>query len=364
LDELLKVLGGAVNLESPSHEDKGASDRCSQYLQDLFRSAGFKITVIPQELNGDHFIAELGKGEKGTLCVGHYDTVFPIGTIKDMPFRIEGSKAYGPGILDMKGGIIMGYYAVKALQELDMLPENKITFFINGDEESGSFHSSGRIVEEAMKNKRALILEPGLDEAGQVKMGRYGRGTYDITAHGRAAHSGSNSHQAISPMLELAHQLIRIHEMNDYEGGVTLAPTYMQAGVYGTCVVPESGWISVDVRTKNAELSKKLDALMMSLPPATSGIRLEIKGGIDKPPLEGDEKLFEMMKEFGAELGLEVSGVVSGGGSDGNFTAAAGVPTLDGLGMSGLDLHSPEEYINIDHIAKRATMLARMIQTL
>lgn len=364
LDELLKVLGEVVNLESPSHEDKTASDKCGKYLQDLFKSIGFKITVIPQELNGDHFTAELGNGSKGTLCVGHYDTVFPIGTIRDMPFKTEGNKAYGPGILDMKGGIIMGYYAAKALQELNMLPADKITFFINGDEESGSFHSSDLIVEEALKNKQVLILEPGLDEIGQVKTGRYARGTYDIIAHGRAAHSGSNSHQAISPMLELAHQLIRIQEMNDYERGVTLAPTYMQAGTYGTCMVPETGWISVDVRAKDAELSKKLNDIMMNLPPVTRGVRLEIKGGIDKPPLKGDKKLFESAKKSGAEVGIEVSEVISGGGSDGNFTAAAGAPTLDGLGMSGLNLHNSGEYINIDHIARRTTMLARMIQTL
>jgi glutamate carboxypeptidase len=298
------------------------------------------------------------------LCVGHYDTVFPIGTIKNMPFKIEKDKAYGPGILDMKGGIIMGYYAVKALQELDMLPEDKITFFINGDEESGSFNSSELIVKEARKNRYALILEPGQDEIGQVKIGRYGRCTYDITAYGKAAHSGSNPHHAISPLLELAHQLIRIHEMNDYEGGVTLTPTYIQAGIHGTCVVPEAGKVSVDVRARDGELLKKIHDVVMNLSPATSGIKLEIKGGIDKPPLEGDKKLFETARELGAEIEIEVSGVISRGGSDGNFTAAAGVPTLDGLGMTGLELHTSGEYININYIPKRTTMLARMIQTL
>jgi glutamate carboxypeptidase len=364
LDELLKILEGAVNLESPSHENKIASDKCSKYLQELFRSIGFKIQIIPQESNGDHFIAELGEGKKGVLCVGHYDTVFPIGTIKNMPFKIEKDKAYGPGILDMKGGIIMGYYAVKALQELDMLPEDKITFFINGDEESGSFNSSELIVKEARKNRYALILEPGQDEIGQVKIGRYGRCTYDITAYGKAAHSGSNPHHAISPLLELAHQLIRIHEMNDYEGGVTLTPTYIQAGIHGTCVVPEAGKVSVDVRARDGELLKKIHDVVMNLSPATSGIKLEIKGGIDKPPLEGDKKLFETARELGAEIEIEVSGVISRGGSDGNFTAAAGVPTLDGLGMTGLELHTSGEYININYIPKRTTMLARMIQTL
>ncbi|NCU27807.1 M20/M25/M40 family metallo-hydrolase, partial [Candidatus Nomurabacteria bacterium] len=153
-------------------------------------------------------------------------------------------------------------------------------------------------------------------------------------------------------------------EMNDYEGGVTLVPTYMQAGISGTCMVPETGWISVDVRAKNVGLLEKTDDIMKNLPSATSGIRLEIKGGIDKPPLEGDIGLFETARKLGAEVGIEVSGVISGGGSDGNFTAAAGVPTIDGLGMSGLELHNMGEYINIDHIARRTTMLARMIQTI
>ena len=364
LDELLKSLGDVVRLESPSHEDKAASDRCGKYLRDLFQEVGFEITVIPQEENGDHFIAELGDGEKGTLCVGHYDTVFPIGTLKSMPFKIQGNKAFGPGILDMKGGIIMGFYAVKALKELDLLPDHKITFFINSDEESGSFRSSKLIVNEALRNKQVLILEPGLDEIGQLKSSRYGRGTYHITAYGRSAHSGSNSHLAVSPILELSHQLIRIQEMNHNNEGVTLAPTYIHAGIPGTCMVPEAGAISIDVRTPNEDLSKKYDEMLSQLPPVLEGIRLEHSGGIDKPPLKGDMRLFELAEKCGKEVGISVEKAVSRGGSDGNFTSAAGVPTLDGLGMTGLNLHNPGEYINIDHIARRTTMLARMIQAL
>ena len=359
---LLEVLREVVELESPTHESKEASDKCSQYLQDLFKEMGFSVQVIPQTKCGDHFIAELGAGEKGTMIVGHYDTVYPLGTLQEMPFKIEGDKAYGPGILDMKGGIILGCFAVKALQELELLPETMITFFVNGDEESGSFLSSDLIMAEALKNKNVLVLEPAA--GGKLRTGRYGRGTYTITAHGRSAHSGSYPHLAISPMLELAHQIIKIDEMNDYEKGFTLAPTCMSAGIVGTCRIPETAWLSMDVRFRTAELAKEKNLEILNMQPITPGIRLEVTGEIDKPPLIGDPTIFNKAKTLGDEIGIEIQGVTVGGGSDGNFTSAAGVPTLDGLGMNGQDLHNPGEHIKVDDIPQRATLLARLLQIL
>lgn len=369
---LLKVLQELVELESPSHENKEVSDRCSRYLQDLFKDLGFRIDVIPQTKCGNHFIAEYGSGEKGTLMVGHYDTVWPIGTTKERPFKIEGDRALGPGILDMKGGIILGYFAVKALKELSLLPNKKITFFISGDEESGSFLSSDLIVAEAKKNKNVLVLEPGNNtpgnvtdnELGIVKTGRYGRGTYRFTAHGRAAHSGTNPQDAISPMLELSHQMIKINAMNDYEKGFTLAPTVMASGIEGTCMVPETGWFSMDVRFRTAELSREKNEEILSMKPILPGIRLEIEGAIDKPPLISDPVLVSKIAALGKELGIELQGLVEGGGSDGNFTSAAGVPTICGFGMTGNYFHNPREYVILNHIPLRGAWLARTIQTL
>jgi glutamate carboxypeptidase len=363
-NELLDVLKGAVECESPSHENKEVADRCGQYFQNIFKDLGFRIQVIPQTDCGDHFIAELGSGEKGTLIVGHYDTVFPIGTLKTMPFKIEGDKAYGPGTLDMKGGIILGYFAVKALKELGLLPDTKITFFLNSDEESGSFHSSDLIVAEAKKNKHVLVLEPGLDQLGFIKTGRYGRGTYKITAHGRSSHSGSNPHWAISPMLELSHQMIKFHERSCYDKGLTLTPTCMGAGILGTCMVPETAWLSMDCRFRTPEIAEATHQELLNLKAIVPGVRMEVEGGIDKPAYVAEPNLLNKAKELGKEVDMEVLECIVGGGSDGNFTSAAGCPTLDGLGMSGLYLHNPGEYINVHYIPQRGTMLARLIQTL
>ena len=364
MDEFISILRELVELETPSHESKEASDKCSRYLQALLRSLGCKVTVIPQTTCGDHIYAELGSGPKGCLLVGHYDTVFPLGSLEEIPFRVEENLAYGPGILDMKGGLLLSIFAVRALQQNHILPKKKIGFFFNGDEESGSFSSSNLIVTTAKEYSCVLVAEPGLDEINVIKNGRYGRGTYKITAHGKSAHSGTNPDQALNPMLELAHQLLYIDTLNDYEHGLTLAPTCMSAGIYGTCRIPETGWISVDVRAKTAEMMKEIDQQMAELKAVIPGVSLEISGGIDKPPMEGAPSLVEQAERLGAELGMQIQAVTVGGGSDGNFTSGAGIPTLDGLGMSGLLLHTPHEYIHLDHIPKRGALLARLIQTL
>ncbi len=366
-DDLLDVLKKLVELESPSHESKEASDRTSRYLQELFRGLGFRVRTIPQETCGDHVVAEYGEGEDGILFVGHFDTVYPLGTIETMPFRVDkaAGKAYGPGILDMKGGLIMGYYTMKCLLELGTMPKKHITFFMNGDEESGSFHSSDLIIEEAKKNKTVIVLEPGVDPAGSYKTRRYGRGTYTVTAHGRSAHSGTNPDQAISPLLEIARQLERIDTWNEYENGLTFAPTCMGGGVPGTCRVPETAWFTMDVRFRTREMAKETDERIRDLKPLKEGLTLEITGGIDKPPMETPEHLIPLVAELGREVGLEMKPVSVGGGSDGNFTSgAAYVDTLDGLGMTGLYLHNPAEYINLEPIPKRCALLARLVETL
>lgn len=364
-EELLAVLQKVVELESPSHENKAVSDRCASYLTALFQGIGFRVRLIHQKTCGDCIVADNGKEGKGILFVGHYDTVYPIGTIKTMPFRRDAHKAYGPGILDMKGGLVMGYFTMKCLKELNLFPDKHITFFMNGDEESGSFCSSDLIVEEAKKNRAVVVLEPGLDADGSFKTRRYGRGTYTVTAHGRSAHSGTNPDQAISPMLEIGRQMARIDGWNDYKNGLTFAPTCMGGGVPGTCRVPESAWFTMDVRFRTREMAREYDKKIFELDPVKEGVRIEVTGGIDKPPLETPANLIELTKTLGGEVGLEMKPCCVGGGSDGNFTSgAANVPTLDGLGMSGLYLHNPDEYINLDAIPRRCALLARLVEEL
>ncbi len=364
LSEILDTVRDSVELESPSHEDKAVSDRCSAFFQKLLGETGFDVEVIPQKENGDHILAKMGSGKRGTLCVGHYDTVFPIGGISRNPFRVSGEKAYGPGILDMKGGIVMGIFAVKALCELGMMPDKRIAFFINGDEESGSFNSSEMIVNEAQNYDNVIILEPGYDEIGSMKKTRYGRGTYTITAHGKAAHSGSNPKEGINPITELSYQIQKAISFNDEERGVSVVPIFCGGGIEGTCMIPEKASVRFDVRTETAELSKETDEKIRSLKPVLKGIKLQIEGGIDKPPLPEYKELIDVAGHFAKELGVELKPVSCMGGSDGNFTGGAGIPTIDGMGMSGLYLHTYDEYVNVSHIPKRTALVAQLIRNL
>jgi len=361
-DDYLSMLRDFVELESPSHEDKAASDKCSRFLEKAFEGLGFKVERIHQDQCGDHLYGEIGEGEKSAIIVGHYDTVFPIGTLKSMPFKVSDGKAYGPGVLDMKGGIIMAYFAIKALLELGIFPKKKIGIFFNGDEESGSFNSSERIIEKSKEYRSVLVMEPGVNDINSIKMARYGRGTYNVIAHGKAAHSGSNSHLAVSPLLELARQLLFIERWSMETEGVTFTPTYISGGIPGTCMVPESACFTMDVRFLTEELADDIHKKIMNMKAIGNGIGLEIQGKIDKPVMIGDEKLFRLAADIGHLYELDIKGITIGGGSDGNFTAAAGIPTLDGLGTTGEFLHNSGEYIHLEHIPYRTSLVARLIK--
>lgn len=364
IPEYLKLLQRFVELESPSFEHKESSDRCADFLEETFGALGFRMKRLPQETCGDHLYGELGEGPKSILFVGHYDTVFPVGTLETMPFRVEDGKAFGPGVLDMKGGIVMAYFAIKTLQELNLMPNRTIGVFFNGDEETGSFHSSDLIVQAARQYENVLVMEPGVNDLHSVKTSRYGRGTYHIIAHGKAAHSGSNSHLAISPLMEIARQLLFIEKWNQELEDVTLAPTAISGGEPETCMVPETARLTMDVRYRTKELSQTVHRQIMDLKAQMPGVRLEVQGRIDKPVMIADPGLFEKAVELGKDCGLELKGVPIGGGSDGNFTADAGVPTLDGLGTSGEFLHNPGEYIHVGHVARRTALVAKLLQAL
>lgn len=362
--DFFDMLREFIELESPSHEDKEAADKCSRFLEKAFGELGFRIERIHQEACGDHIYGEIGSGEGSAIIIGHYDTVYPMGTIETMPFKMENGKAYGPGILDMKGGIIMAYFAVKALLDLGLMPDKKIGIFFNGDEESGSFTSSDMLTSKAREYNCALIMEPGVNDFNSVKTRRYGRGTYDIIAHGKAAHSGSNSHLAVSPLMEIARQLLYLEKWNEETESATITPTVISGGIAGTCMVPETACLTMDVRYKTEELAQSIHEKILNLQSLTPNVHIEVKGKIDKPVMVADRELYEKAVEVGRQYGLELKEVTIGGGSDGNFTAAAGIPTLDGLGTTGEFLHNPEEYIHIEHVSYRTAMVAKLIEIL
>ena len=307
MDEYTTMLKELVELESPSHESIEVSNRCCDYLEKKFSQLGFSIERIHQEKCGDHLYGEIGTGEKSVIFVGHYDTVFPIGTIEKMPYYIEEEKAFGPGTLDMKGGIVMAYMVVKSLIELNQKQEKKIGFFFNSDEESGSFFSREWILEKSKGYQAVLVMEPGINCIGSIKVKRYGRGTYTIMATGVAAHSGSNPHLAVSPILELARQLQHIQQWDEEMDGVTFAPVYIHGGIEGTCMIPEKAWFTMDVRYQTADRAKEVHEMIMGLTPIDPKVTLEVDGKIDKPVMVGDKVLIEKLKEVAKRFSLDIN---------------------------------------------------------
>ena len=366
-DEFLCLLQTAVELESPTYGDKAASDKCAEFFMNFYKSLGFTVSSVPQTECGDHVIAEYGQGDKTLLIIGHYDTVFPIGSLQTMPWKIEGQKAYGPGTFDMKGGLLQAGFAVKALQTMGIAINKKIRIMISGDEESGSRTSREIFKAAAAECDWALIPEPGLLDIGAVKTARKGRAVYKLIVKGRSSHAGNFPEKGISAIQELAAQTLALCAMNDFEAGVSVSPSYITSGVEATAMIPGEGFLEMDVRAPNMLLLQEVDAAIRLLKPTMEGVSLELLGGIEKPPLEFSEKsksLFEHARKLAEEMGVTLEWHKAGGGTDGNFIASTGIPILDGLGMTGDFLHNPKEYINIDHIPFRTALVARLIQTL
>lgn len=363
----LDLLQRFVALESPSHESKAASDLCGRFYGELLSSLGCAVRTVSRANCGDQVAAEYGEGDGGILLLGHYDTVFPLGTLKEMPWKVEDGKAYGPGVLDMKGGLLQAWFALKVLRDLGLAPARKIGFFINSDEESGSRSSREDIRAAALKSDIVLVPEPGLKELGDVKTSRSGRAVYRITAHGRSAHSGNAPQDGVSAATELALQIPELGTLNDFPNGTTVSVTWMQAGVEDTAMIPGKGSMVLDVRAVAEEAMERVTGAIEGLRPRLEGIRLEIEGGVEKPPYEFNARnraLFERAEALAAELNMSLKPNHVGGGSDANFTSPAGIPTLDGLGMTGAHLHSPGEYITIEHIPHRIALLALLLRRL
>nr|WP_304217226.1 M20/M25/M40 family metallo-hydrolase [Fredinandcohnia onubensis] len=368
-EEFLRVLKEAVLLESPTAGDKEDLKKCRDYFEMIFSEIGFKSTVVPSNDSryGDHLLLELGDGEEQILFVGHYDTVYPKGSFGDL-WKQEGTKVWGPGVLDMKGGNVQVYMVAKALRELNLLPENKkIVFFLSSDEEAGSYSSNMYYKELAKKSKAALVMESTRgDYVGGLKIGRFGRGNYTFVAEGKPAHSGQEPENAKSGLIELAKQAVYLEGLTDISKGLTVACTCIKSGNAGWPTVPGDGELTIDARFSTSDMAMEYDKLFKNLKPFNPDVKIMTTGGIEKPPFdENDPKhrgLYELAKEVGSEFGIDMQGYVTRGGSDGNFTASVGCPTLDGLGMSGDFVHQPgKEYINTDHIGIRSAFVAQMV---
>jgi glutamate carboxypeptidase len=352
-----------VRLESPS-TDKEAVDRCGAVVARMLREAGGVVSMLPQSQRGDHVRAEFAGGPGRVLVLGHFDTVWDVGQITSMPLREADGCLYGPGVFDMKASVAIAAHALRGLRDRAM-PFPHVIILFTTDEEIGSGTSRALIEDAARASDAVLVLEPSLP-GGAVKTQRKGCGEFRITAHGVSAHAGIDPRQGASAIHELAHQIRALETLRDHERGVSVNVGVIEGGTRGN-VVAERATALVDVRVPTMADAARVESAMRALTPANPAVRIEVQGGVERPPLErtaGVARLYEQAREVAASLGHDLAEGGTGGGSDGNFTAALGVPTLDGLGPRGDGAHALHEHVVLADLPWRAAFLAGLLSTL
>jgi glutamate carboxypeptidase len=366
LDLLLQTIRELVEIESPS-DNKPAADRMSAHLARKFTELGGRPHVHPAERYGDNLQVNFRGAEKAkpVLLLGHFDTVYPLGTLATMPCRMENGRLYGPGVLDMKAGIALIFLALEALASWHGKLPRPVTVFLVSDEEVGS-HSSRRITEDLARQSAAvLVLEPAAGRGGAVKTARKGVGEYTLTVTGIAAHAGLDPGKGHSAILELARQIAAISKLNDLKQGISVNTGVIRGGTR-TNVIAAEAVAEIDVRIKRAKQAVGLDRKLRALRPFDKHCKLSIDGGINRLPLErnsGVVALYKKAQLIAQQIGWKVEEAAVGGGSDGNFTAGIGIPTLDGLGAVGDGAHAIHEHILISELPRRAVLLAGLIES-
>ena len=361
---LLELLEALVRAESPT-TDKQAVDACGRLLADRLREIGARVEMLPQTEAGAHVRATFGDSSRRPLLIlGHFDTVWPLGQIQRMPFAKENGRLHGPGIYDMKAGIAVSLLAMRLLSEPGAEPP-AVTMLWTTDEETGS-RTSRRAIEDAARGSRAvLVLEPSLP-GGAIKTRRKGCGEFTLTVHGVAAHAGIEPQRGVNAIHELAHQIAAIQQLQDMERGVSVNVTVVSGGGR-TNVVPDRARASIDVRVPSMEEARRIESGLSGLRAHLPGSRLELAGGFGRPPLERTQQvaqLYAVAQAVSGELGRRLGEGGTGGGSDGNFTAAMGVPTLDGLGPQGDGAHALHEHVIQADLPWRAAFLAGLLTNL
>jgi glutamate carboxypeptidase len=367
LPEMLVTLRRFVNAESPSF-DKTAADRCCALIASAWSKTGGRVERMIQQNRGDHLRITCSPRKSRPagqlLILGHYDTVYSTGTLAKMPFRVATGKAYGPGIFDMKAGIVQALFAFEALQRSKAPVRNRLVFLWTSDEEIGSESSRKLIETEARRSDAVFVLEPSFGPHGLLKTARKGTGEIKLMVHGRASHAGLAPWGGINSIHELAQQIARIQKWNDRRHGVTLSVCLIEGGTRAN-VIPERAHAVFDLRALRATDMRSLERRLHALRPILPGARLEISGGFSRAPLERKmcAALFAHAKSLAAEMGLSLGECTVGGGSDGNLTGAIGIPTLDGLGAVGDGAHSFREHILVNTMPSRAALLAAQLAT-
>ncbi|MGA8762558.1 MAG: M20 family metallopeptidase [Candidatus Sulfotelmatobacter sp.] len=365
-DQIAQTVRQLVEIESPS-DSKAAVDGIAAFLASKFEALGGSARFHRSSNDGDSLQIDFPGREKikPVLLLGHYDTVYPLGTLASMPCHIKEGRLHGPGVLDMKSGIALMLHAIAALKELHRELPRPVTVFLVSDEEVGS-HSSRKITEALAKNSAGvLVLEPAAGIRGALKTARKGVGEYSIKVKGVAAHAGLDPGKGHSAILELARQITAIARLNNVSEGVSVNAGVIHGGTRTNVIAAEAS-ADIDVRIKSARQAAGIDRKLRSLKPFDKHCKLEIEGSINRLPMErkaGVIALYRRAQAIAQQLGWKLEEAAVGGGSDGNFTAGMGIPTLDGMGGVGEGAHAAHEYIVISELPRRALLLAGMIES-
>jgi glutamate carboxypeptidase len=363
LDALRGDIERLVRLESPS-TNKAAVDRCGAAVAQLLRDAGANVRTVPQQERGDHVRAEFAGGPRRVLLIGHFDTVWDVGTLERMPLREEDGRLHGPGIYDMKASIGVAAHALRASRHLHMAMPRVIALFTT-DEEIGSGTSRALIEHEAREADAVLVLEPSLP-GGAAKTHRKGCGEFTVTVRGVSAHAGIDPRKGASAIHELAHQIRALESLQDLERGISVNVGVIAGGTRGN-VIAEHASAVVDVRVPTMADAARIESAVRALRPRNPLVTVEVCGGVERPPLErtaGVRRLYEQARAAATALGRDLAEGGTGGGSDGNFTAALGVPTLDGLGPEGDGAHALHEHVLLGDLPWRAAFLSTLLARL
>jgi glutamate carboxypeptidase len=363
---VLQLVRELVECESPSDSPEHVNrvlDVLTEHTRDI---ATAEILDLPQSGKALKLTFDWGGGHGQILALGHADTVWPLGTIERMPFRQEAGRLWGPGVLDMKAGLAIFVFAIRALMADRVRPERRVCLLVVPDEETGSTHSRSLTETEARGSEAVLVLEPGTGLDGKLKTARKGVGHYTVLVEGKPAHAGVDFESGVSAIVDAARLVLRMSELTDVQRGLTVNPGMIHGGTRSNVIAAEAR-IEVDVRVPTLADAQFIDEEMRALQARDARCRVRVEGGLNRPPMERTDsiiKLFRKAEYVARQLGIELHESSTGGGSDGNFTAALGVPTLDGLGAVGEGAHAEHESVLVDRIADRVALIAGLLTML
>jgi len=363
-DEFVDFLSGLCRVESPT-DHPATQSGVHALLEPAFTDLGYEVRIVEGRKSGNHLLAmpkRRSKRSPSQLLIGHSDTVWPLETLERMPVHVDEGRLHGPGTLDMKGGLSLIIFALRALRDLDHEPTVAPVVFVNSDEEVGSPDSKKHVRRLARAANRALVLEPALGPSGLIKTARKGLGRFQITVSGRAAHAGLDPDSGASAIVELSHVIQELNRLNDPEHGTTINVGLIGGGTRPNVIAAEAT-ASVDVRVTSLEHGRRVEERVRAIEPVTPNVTIEVEGGVRVAPLERTPRNVVLWNEAqlrGAELGFDLDHGMAGGGSDGNTTSLF-TATLDGLGCVGDGAHADHEHIVIDPSLDRCALLARLL---